>query len=308
MDDCCVNVYRACEYDCKASNNTGKRDENDKFPQPKNAPYGYFEAVFKDKILPVHIHKDILPEGSEIIPHWHNHLEFLYIVRGNPIITAGASCFTACEGMIISFASGEIHHILPGESGSEYYCIQITDEFARDNSFPTDSGSIVLCCFSEYSKRAFEEMKREYFADSAYRIAAVRALGVQFMLGIYRSDSASLPVNTIKRMPATVEITKCAMKHIKEHYFEQISTEDVAKAAGVSIYHLCRCFKEVTGMTVIRYINYIRCCAARAMLMKGERTVSETARECGFSGLSYFTKTYASFIGCTPMQTLKNGE
>ena len=97
-------------------------------------------------------------------------------------------------------------------------------------------------------------------------------------------------------------------EYIKEHYFEQISTEDVAKAAGVSIYHLCRCFKEVTGMTVIRYINYIRCCAARAMLMKGERTVSETARECGFSGLSYFTKTYASFIGCTPMQTLKNGE
>ena len=121
MDDSCVSVYQTCGCSCAV--NSEKRDENEKFIQPKNVPYGYFEAVFNDRVFPVHIHKDVLPVGSEIIPHWHNHLEFLYIVKGNPVITAGASCFTACEGMIISFASGEIHHILPGESGSEYYCI-----------------------------------------------------------------------------------------------------------------------------------------------------------------------------------------
>ena len=73
----------------------------------------------------------------------------------------------------------------------------------------------------------------------------------------------------------------------------------------LSKYYFCRIFKNITGSTVIKYLNMYRCMKARELLSSGKYTVSEAALECGFENMSYFSKTYKAYSGSVPSMAKK---
>ena len=81
---------------------------------------------------------------------------------------------------------------------------------------------------------------------------------------------------------------------------EEITIDDLSQFAGYSRAHLSRQFKKATGLSIVEYINYIRCTNAHTMLVGENKTVSEVALECGFSNMSYFSKIYKRVIGKLP--------
>ena len=76
--------------------------------------------------------------------------------------------------------------------------------------------------------------------------------------------------------------------------------EDLANEAGFSKYHFARLFKEMTGQTVLNYVNFLRCNHARSLLASGKYNVGESAIQSGFSNLSYFSRTYRRMMGELP--------
>ena len=73
---------------------------------------------------------------------------------------------------------------------------------------------------------------------------------------------------------------------------------------GFSKYYLCRTFRQITGSTVVDYLNSLRCAHALQLLSSGEYTVGECAEKCGFRNLSYFAKVYRRYRGCSPSDEL----
>ncbi|ELP5185316.1 helix-turn-helix transcriptional regulator, partial [Clostridium perfringens] len=69
-----------------------------------------------------------------------------------------------------------------------------------------------------------------------------------------------------------------------------------------SKYYTCRTFKEVTGKTILDYINHIRCINARNLILYNGYTISESAYKSGFNNLSYFSKTYKKYMGLLPSE------
>lgn len=102
----------------------------------------------------------------------------------------------------------------------------------------------------------------------------------------------ALPQKYKRLQPAITEITEYRNKNESVLYY--------AELCGMSEVSFRRYFKEFTGKSPIEYRNDIRLNKANIMLQSGQYTVSETAEECGFSNLSFFTRLYKKKYGHTP--------
>ena len=84
------------------------------------------------------------------------------------------------------------------------------------------------------------------------------------------------------------------------HHPEPFSMDSVCRETGFSKSYICHTFKEVTGQTVLDYVNFLRCNHARSLLASGKYNVGESALQSGFSNLSYFSRTYRRIMGELP--------
>lgn len=82
-----------------------------------------------------------------------------------------------------------------------------------------------------------------------------------------------------------------------------MTVEDILKKVGFSRAHFSREFKKYIGVSIIEYVNYVKCDRARMLMNKGN-SVSEAAVLCGFNNLSYFSKMYRKIIGNLPSNDL----
>jgi AraC-like DNA-binding protein len=57
--------------------------------------------------------------------------------------------------------------------------------------------------------------------------------------------------------------------------------DEIARQSALSKFHLCRLFRQATGMTVQTYLNELRISRACRMLAGGEKNVTEACFDCG---------------------------
>ena len=80
------------------------------------------------------------------------------------------------------------------------------------------------------------------------------------------------------------------------------SLNDVADAACASLFHLARCFRQHTGLSLHGYRQRLRLAAALQWLEEGERDLAALAHELGYSSQSHLGSAFARDIGVTPAQ------
>ncbi len=84
--------------------------------------------------------------------------------------------------------------------------------------------------------------------------------------------------------------------------------DGLAEEMCLSRSQLYRKVKTMTGKTLLAFIMDVRMKRAGAMLSNGNRNITEVALACGFSDMSYFTRSFKTAFGCTPSQYVKNTE
>jgi AraC family transcriptional regulator len=78
--------------------------------------------------------------------------------------------------------------------------------------------------------------------------------------------------------------------------------EGLATALGTSPFHLCRVFKEQTGVGLADYAVRLRVHLAVGRLVRTKSNVGSIAATLGFSSLSYFVFRFHQVTGLTPRQ------
>ena len=102
------------------------------------------------------------------------------------------------------------------------------------------------------------------------------------------ADSGMLP-------PCVTE----ALTYISVHYADRIIAEELAQMLGVSRTTLMTAFKKYVGITVNDYL--IRCRIKNALtLLRQGKTEQQTAEECGFTNVYYFSRVFKQISGITP--------
>lgn len=78
--------------------------------------------------------------------------------------------------------------------------------------------------------------------------------------------------------------------------------EDVAETAGFSPFHFHRVFRSLTGETLQRFVRRVRLERALHLMAHGaaQRTLTETALDCGFSSSADFSRAFKARFGVPP--------
>ena len=91
-----------------------------------------------------------------------------------------------------------------------------------------------------------------------------------------------------------------AKHYLTDHLTQEIRTDDIAEAVGLSPYHLSRLFKTHTGLTIREYLARERIEAAKQLLAVSDRTIPQIASLLRFCDQSYFTMVFRRQTGQTP--------
>ena len=92
-----------------------------------------YEVVrFEDAAVPLKAAHAVLPAGytgalpADFLPHWHEHLELHWFLRGGAQVLTGDEWVTAETGDVTVVNPSELHGVLPGETDSEYWFLIIS--------------------------------------------------------------------------------------------------------------------------------------------------------------------------------------
>jgi AraC-like DNA-binding protein/ligand-binding sensor protein len=91
-----------------------------------------------------------------------------------------------------------------------------------------------------------------------------------------------------------------ARTFIADHLGEELSLEQVARAAAMSPFYFCKVFKAGTGVTFTDYVARARVEKTKQLLLNPNTRVSEAAFEAGFQSLSQFNRVFRRIEGQTP--------
>src|SRR5215831_12346424 len=91
-----------------------------------------------------------------------------------------------------------------------------------------------------------------------------------------------------------------ALWFIESHFASEITLEDIAKAGGVSRFHLTRAFGAATGRSIMRYVRGRRLSVAAKTLSKGAPDILSLALEAGYNSHEAFTRAFRDQFGVTP--------
>jgi AraC-like DNA-binding protein len=81
---------------------------------------------------------------------------------------------------------------------------------------------------------------------------------------------------------------------------EPLGLSDIAQAVGASMFHLCRCFRAGTGLTLHEYRTQLRLRGALEALESADSDLTRLALDAGFSSHSHFTAAFRRLFGATP--------
>jgi AraC-like DNA-binding protein len=91
---------------------------------------------------------------------------------------------------------------------------------------------------------------------------------------------------------------------IESSFDRQLTLRQMADAAGMSVYHFARVFRELTGLPAHRYLTAVRLRHAAQRLDEGE-SVTSTCYAVGFASLSHFVTAFRKRFGVVPSAAAK---
>ncbi len=184
-------------------------------------------------------------------------------------------------------------------------CVYFTEEFLR--SYYTESAlKHLLRCFD---KEVISLDKENFFKaqNLLEKIRDMYALNDFDRIFIHLGNLLELlngNMDAPRREPAlhTTEKMTPVLSYIAEHYKDITHLDEIAARFYVSTPHLCRVFKQTTGMTVSNYINHVKVQEACELLVHTNKNITEIALECGFNSSIYFCKAFKKQLDCTPSE------
>ncbi len=92
------------------------------------------------------------------------------------------------------------------------------------------------------------------------------------------------------------------ISRMESDYRRNWQLTELSQLAGTSVNNLLRLFRAAAGTTPIDYLNQIRLRHAAALLTHSSSSITEVARECGFSDSNYFTRKFTAQYNMTPRE------
>lgn len=257
---------------------------------------GLYEYHGLGESLPIILHLDTLKKDgySKSVANWHENIELLFCIKGHGHTIINSNAVATKAGAITVINSGMMHSTIAESDILEYYCLIIDTGFLKNLGLDVENTSLEECIKDDTLNEYFMAIISEYYNKKDFFEATIKGHVISLVSHLFRHYSLG------KKPKVSDDIIKESIRYIGEHFKEDILVSDIAEHVGFSRFYFSRKFAGAVGCSVKEYIQKIRCREAESLLRTKRYTVSEVSTECGFSDVSYFTKTFKKVLGYLP--------
>lgn len=251
------------------------------------------------------------PNFSSILSHWHERIEFIYILEGTLNMVCGSFNSVVSPGDLIVVNPNQIHAATSGKNGVKYYALCVKNKPLYNISTNSNCSKFILPiilrkrCFQclihdENINKILLHLFSEYQQkDTAYELAIQADILQLFaLLNRFYIDNDTIPIVMTSQF-------EHVLTFINEHFTENITTESVAHQFAFNKSHFCRKLKAQTGMPFMQYLNQLRMNLACTLLSTTNKSITVISNECGYNDINYFSRKFHQFYGMTPSTFLK---
>jgi AraC family transcriptional regulator, transcriptional activator of pobA len=266
------------------------------------------QTEIPDRTFPINIFHLCGTHSRIIPPHWHDHLEWLAIVKGSFRVTVGTSIEDLHAGDVIFVNSRQIHSAFPIDEDSVLYAVVFNEALLRNSLLDTTEAKYIqpllqheiqLPCFY----RAEMNVTHQIYdcIHSMVYLFREKSLGYELLIkaGLYASLGHALQYTLLPKSDSRTlkyaSVIQPLLLHLSVHFHEPITVEMAARMCCVSPNYFCNLFKKATGKTLLEYIHILRIHEAEKLLRTGLYSIQQVALRVGYSNITYFGRIFKKY-------------
>ena len=249
-------------------------------------------------------------------PFW----EFLYVDKGEVLVTAGKETRRLRRGDLIFHQPDEFHTVAadgvcaPNLAVISFVCAspsmsffenkvlrvgeverellsRILREARGDFSTPLDDPRTACLTRSETAPFGGEQM--------------IGLLLEELLIGLIRRErSGGRPArltSPVKRRSSN-EVVNRVVSYMEDNVCGSLTFADICRYSAQSATNLKTLFKSVTGLGVMEYYRLLKIERAKRMLREGEGNITQVADRLGYASVHYFSRYFKQATGMTPTE------
>lgn len=249
--------------------------------------------------------------------HFHNDIEFIYVLKGSISFQSGYCTYILKEGDIFANNGHEVHGFHKTASDNVVATIQISNSFFTQY-FPNLQKSCYRTYTTKESQPRFDILKKklllllwEYLQKSVnykqicirYILDTIEYMNVNFNLFSFDEEIVvdfNSSVNNASENAVLTERMSRIINHIYAEHSGNITLDDLASMEHLSPYYISHMIKSALGMSFRDFLCFARVESSVIPLLSTDKKISTIAKEVGFSATSYYQKYFKKWFGISP--------
>ena len=244
----------------------------------------------------------------------HVEMDIIYFKEMEGVYTVGNKDYPVKKGDVFIVRSNERHKITSvSEAGfieniqfdpiflwhdQDYYGLKFLSVFNSDiqdfaNKVDRESHTYKIM------RETFESMAEE-FERAQQGFEQLVKMRMYIMLFTIARDMGYESVAGDSAVTPQIEAIRESMRYIEEHLCEQLTVPMLADVAKLSSNYYRTLFKQIAGISPIKYITAKRVNRAAKLLKTYEGNMLDLALECGFNSTASFNRAFRMYTGQVP--------
>lgn len=238
--------------------------------------------------------------------HWHDRMELLRVVSGTLELHIGEEKICVLPGQAVIIGPRVMHCAFSGKTGVDYHVVMFDlENFCNATRASVKYIESICNCKTGFhivtgNQKVVSEIDRLVNILCGVEDAnSLFAIGVVYEIigALYKYCESNFKIVYRRN-----ETFRAVLEYINRSFCEKISVKGISERFGYNETYFCRRFKAATGITVIKYIHFLRMEEAEKLLRSTNEEVRGIAWKCGFEDISYFSNCFKQHFGCTPTE------
>ncbi len=103
----------------------------------------------------------------------------------------------------------------------------------------------------------------------------------------------------------TNPVLKEAVRYLEENYHKDVKLDELSRLCNVNKNYLSKLWNKEVGMSLRKYMQTLRCEAAKVFLKTTDYSIEYISDICGFKSQAHFSVVFKKIVGQTPREYRK---
>ena len=254
--------------------------------------------------------------------HTHQNMEFAYLVSGKmKVALKDAAVYNLFPGQFALIHKNRYHKLVADSDDIELIVFELAphdekiniDNYIINDPFFAASPTIKDLFLSNEPIIVFSDT--DNVRETLSHIVSLldenrRGIQNEFFEMDYEISIKKLIISLCKCRTehlkvATNSYINHAINFIGNHYAENITTKDIAKAIGVTPSYAQKLFFSSTGRTIMKTVNFYRLKQSQYLIATTRLSFIEIAKMTGFNTENNLYKNFKNYCNCSPSERRK---